>query len=42
MAQDYYRQVFSRVQLAGIEDVAAVQRAQQGGHPGTKVVIETP
>ncbi len=42
MAQDYYRQVFQRVQLAGIEDVAAVQRAEQGGHPGTKVVIETP
>lgn len=42
MAQDYYRQVFQRVQLAGIEDVAAVQNAQQGGDPGEKMVIKMP
>ena len=42
MAQDYYRQVFQRVQLAGIEDVAAVQNAQQGRDPGEKMVIKMP
>jgi hypothetical protein len=42
LAQDYYRQVYQRVQLAGIEEVAAMNRTQSDGRPGTKVVIETP
>lgn len=38
MAADYYRQIFQRVQLADISEVAAVQR----GEPGEKMVIQTP
>lgn len=38
MAQDYYRQIFQRVQLADINEVKAVQR----GKPGETIVIETP
>jgi len=38
MAQDYYRQVFQRVQMADINEQAAVQR----GRPGEKMVIEVP
>ncbi len=38
MAQDYYRQVFQRVQLADINEV----KAMTTGREGTKVVIETP
>jgi hypothetical protein len=37
VAQDYYRQVFQRVQVADINEIAAVQRKG----PGEKVVIET-
>lgn len=38
LAQDYYRQVFQRVQVADINEVNAVQR----GEPGEKMVIQTP
>jgi hypothetical protein len=38
MAQDYYRQVFQRVQMADINEVKAMTK----GRPGEKLVIEVP
>lgn len=38
VAQDYYRQVFQRVQMADINEIKAMER----GKPGEAVIIESP